>query len=510
MKRSRFFKKIERYFRNNKKNLKYFVFLFILTILLKSFTLNLPYHWDENIYTFWAKWFSINGFFSDPPNYDGHVPLFLWILALNYRIFGESNFLSHIITVIFSVIGLYSVYLLGKLLYNERVGIIASIITLFSPIYFSMSGQTLLDIPLTALTLATLYFALKKNTIFYLISACLLVLTKEPGILVVLSLALYQFIIKKNLKEKIKYVIIFSLPLLALIGWTLYYRVQTGKFGYFGSGYITFLSHYYPGISMLLKKGAAILYQLFVWNYHWLLIIIIIRFLKFPINRKIIPLFLMIFIFIIFFSFGPLLPRYLLPVYPLFFIICAYYLTFFKKKTWVILALIILLFVSSYRYNYGIKGFIQDPVFHSTIFYPKILASVGNGELSLDYIDVVEIEKNTLDFIFKNHKNSKITTAIPLISPWNINILDTGYRQWNKNNITILLCPVNSLTGWVKDNKTVYIDNKNLTENDLFIIESYSPQYEEIIDQFSEEISQMQIVKKFEINEKRAIIYRRP
>jgi len=501
---------IKKYYKKNKTNLRYFIFLFILTISLKFFTLNLPYHWDENIYTFWAKWFSINGFLSTPPNYDGHVPLFLWILALNYRVFGESTFISHLIVVIFSSIGLYFVYLIGKFLYNEKVGVLASIITLFSPIYFSISGQTLLDIPLTTFTLATLYFALKKNTLFYLISACLLILTKEPGLLVVLALTIYQFIIRKNFKEKIKYVVVFLLPILALFGWNLYYWVQTSNFGYFGSGYVSFIVKYYPGILMLLKKCAAVLYQLFVWNYHWVLTIIIIYSIKFPINKKLMPLFSIMLIFIIFFSFGPFLPRYLLPVYPLFFIICAYYLASFKKKTWVIFSIIILLFISSYRYNYGIKGFFQDPVFHSTIFYPKIITSVANGELSLDYMDIVNIEKNTLDFIFDNHKNSKVTAAIPLICPWNVNILDVGYRQWNENNVTILLYPVDSLTQWLKDNRSnTQIDSEDLTRNDLFVIESYSPQYEEIENKFSEEISKAQIIKKFEINDKFAIIYKK-
>jgi len=479
---------------SDKTDFKYIIFLLLLVISSKFFTLNLSYHWDENNYVYYAKYFSTYGFLSVPPKHDGHVPLFSWILAIFYKIFGESPFLSHLVVVFFSFLATGFTFLSAKQLFNKEIGIIASILLFFSPTFFSISGQSLLDIPLIAFLMMTLYSFLKKNKLFYLLSASCLVLIKEPGIILIFVFIIYK-IFKK---DKFFVTLFYMIPVLIFFVWETWYYTQTGYFG--GEMKDLLISHIFPNsglmsLSTILKQFLTVIYQITFWNYEWILTFIIIFAVlthKNFFNSNVKFLLILILFYVIFFSFAPLLPRYLLPIYPIFFIISAKSLYSMRKVRWIIFIIIIILFISCYRWNWGLKGLIQDPVFHSTIFYPKIITSVRNGELSLDYMDIVELEKSAFDFIFANYKNSTMSSAFPFILTRNIGVIDISDRQWIKNNITVLY----------------QINEENIKKSNLVIIESYSGWYDGNKDRFSDIFSRLEVIKKFEKNGKILIIYK--
>jgi hypothetical protein len=453
----------------NKTDRVCFVVFLILVILLKLPTMNLDYHWDEVLYASQAKYYSIHGLFSTPPGIIVHLPFFTWLLAINYRIFGESPFLSHFIVAIFSFIGVYFTYLLGKFLYNEKIGIMASLLLFFSPIYFAISGQVLFDVPLTAMTVVVFYFALRKKLIPYLISASILVLIKEPGFLVILALLVYEFFKKKEIRN----ILITGLPLIPLLLFGLWYWSQnllTRNLAFF---------IIQPNFLFIIKRFFANVYQVSIWNYLWILsLFILLEFYRENhFKKKILtlfsnPMFLLVVFYIILFSFTTLflLPRYLLPIYPFFFIFSAFSLNnLFKNKNQIILFVIICLFISCYSWNNGIKGFIQDPVFHSKIFYKNRLTSVANGEISLDYIDAVAVNTQTIDFIFKNYPNKTIVAAYPLYEDASLQT-NVGYKQWNKYNIKILPPSKENINksdliifsplSWTNDNKNLLVGMK--------------------------------------------------
>jgi len=469
----------------NKTDRKYFLFLFVLVILLKLPTMSLDYYWDALTFASQAKYLSVNGLLSTPPGYMVHFPFFTWLLAINYKIFGESPILSHFIVAIFSFLGAYFTYLLGKFLYNEKIGIISSLLLFFSPIYFAISGQTLFDIPLTAMTIMTLYFALKKRFVLYIISASILVLTKEPGFLAIISLLFYLFI----QKEKFRNILFHATPLLFLFIWEGWNWLKTGSF-LLRSG--TFAP--YNGFFMILIKGISNIYQIFFWNYNWILSIFLFISLyqnffnkkKIPIQA--IPLFLIVLIYWILFTFAPipLLPRYLLAVTPIFFIFSANSINFyFKNKVFLIFFIIIFLFISCYKFNWGLKGFIQDPIFHSNIFYSKTLTSITNGELSLDYVDNVEIESQAIQFVFKNYTNSFVVASWPFVDDASLKT-NVGYHQWDKFNIKVL-----------------QPSKENISKVDLVIYESCC-----IPEDIENNLSKMKLIVKFEKNGKYVFIYK--
>lgn len=464
------------------------IILLCLVLLLKLPTLWLPYHWDELLFVGYAKYFSVNGFFSLPPDNVGHVRLFPWVLATAFLAFGESVFISHIITALFAFLGVYFTYLIAKDIFSKKVGIVAALLLFLSPIYFAMSGQALLDIPLTAMMLATFYFAMKKKIWPYMIFGVATVLTKEPGVILVVSIALYQLLKHKSWKK----MILYGLPAAAFIVWILF----MGSFSQ-PRTYTT------PIIVEFGQRLAAQVYQIFFWNYTWLPTILIafaIYKKKFS-GKNIEPLFpliltsaLMIIAFSIPSDFTQLLPRYLLPILPLYFIFAAYSIdslskNFKNKKLaeWVVLIVIITLFVSCYRFNWGVKGFVQDPIFHSTLLHKKYLASIVSGELSMDYTDIVKAEKQMLDFVFVNYPNSKIVASVPIANSVSLKA-NVGYSQWQTHNITILYPPT----------------KEKISQAEFLIYEPYAPLPQDI----NEEIAKMSLVKKFEINRASISLYK--
>jgi 4-amino-4-deoxy-L-arabinose transferase-like glycosyltransferase len=477
----KFFKIIDKLV--DKEDRKYFVFLLLLVILIKFPTMSLDYYWDEVLYAAQAKYYSIHGPFAIPPGLIIHVPLFQWILAFTFKIFGEQPFMSHLVVAIFSFTGTYFTYLLGKFLFNKYLGIIASLLLLFSPIYFAISGQVLFDVPLTSLSVVVMYYFLRKKLIYYLISAIFLVLTKEPGFIVIMGLLMYFYFIKK---EKIKNIIPLSIPLFLFAFfefWILNSTLEINKFAM-----LTQRNDLFFYILRFLNNS----YQILFWNYNWLLSIPILFFLisKKRIPTQITPLFLIGFLFFALFTFTPvvLLPRYLLPIYPTFFIFSSYCINYiFKKRSWLYFLIIIFLFVSCYRWNFGLKGLIQDPVFHLTVFRQKPITSVTNGELSLDYIDALEVEEQALNFIFANYSNHFITVSYPLAENASLEV-NVGNKQWNKYNITVLYP----------------LSKENIIKSYLVVAEPYY---------FSEKslklLSDLKLVKKYEKNGKYVEIYKK-
>ncbi len=200
-----------------KYDLVFLLFLFLLLILFKYPVLNLPYYWDGLNYI--AP--TIDKIYHGEINWDlldsnrGH-PLFLpFFIAFLFKIFGAYQVIANSAILFFSLLVLYFTYLIGKELFNRPVGIIASLLLMFTPIFFSYSAMLFLDIPLTALMIMSIYFSIKSKPIPYIIFSSLAILTKELGILVVFGVFLSKLIKKdRNLILYCSPLLIFFLSLL--------------------------------------------------------------------------------------------------------------------------------------------------------------------------------------------------------------------------------------------------------------------------------------------------------
>jgi len=101
------------------------------------------------------------------------------MLAAPLNFFFEPLVSFRIITLIFSVVAMISIYFVSKEIFSQNAGLAAMVFVAFSPGFFYLSTKAMPDIPLIALSIIAFYLALKMN--------------KKNGILLTLTLiAMYM------------------------------------------------------------------------------------------------------------------------------------------------------------------------------------------------------------------------------------------------------------------------------------------------------------------------------
>jgi 4-amino-4-deoxy-L-arabinose transferase-like glycosyltransferase len=77
-------------------------------------------------------------------------PLLFWLSAFTFQLFGISNAAYKLPTFLFTLLGVYSTYRIGNLLYNRNTGIVASVILYTTQAYFLFNNDVRTDALLTA------------------------------------------------------------------------------------------------------------------------------------------------------------------------------------------------------------------------------------------------------------------------------------------------------------------------------------------------------------------------
>ncbi len=166
-------KKSNKYLKNPKPNYHDYLILFGIFLVFFIFNLiwflrdNLPPHLDMTAHLSHAwEYYNIlkngnilNFLFK---YYSYYPPLIYQLTAIFYLVAGQSIWITRSIILIFYFLIYFFTYLIGKKIFSRTTGITAALITLFLPINYIFSRDYLLDIPLTAWVLLTLYFLLQN------------------------------------------------------------------------------------------------------------------------------------------------------------------------------------------------------------------------------------------------------------------------------------------------------------------------------------------------------------
>lgn len=140
--------------------------------------------------------------------------LFYWLVEASYKAFGVNEFSSRLPSAVFGVIGVIAIYLLGSLIFNKRVGILAALILATNVEYLMLARGCVTDMALgTFVLLGMLFFFygyIKKADIFYVLSSAmfgLAALTKGPigillpGLVIIVYLAMTKELKLLNIKR---------------------------------------------------------------------------------------------------------------------------------------------------------------------------------------------------------------------------------------------------------------------------------------------------------------------
>jgi hypothetical protein len=313
----------------------YWGFLFILFcfFLMKIPMLNLPFHLDEASIYKGVETILKNGFSPFIEWWGYHPPVFYELFALWENFWGFSRQAFHLVIVFFACLSIYFSFLIAKVVDGIKSGFWVAVLLIFNPIFFAQSGMFHITMMLTAFSMMSLYFYFTDRNKLFLLTSILLVLTKEPGILipgVILAVEVFGALKDRfSLVRLIKTIAFWSLPLVVFVFWMGLNKVFLGWFLW-----PQFLSNMPWETGDIFEKFKIT----FLVNFQWVIIVsLIISWLKLylekgrlsfntklsaSMSKKIIFFTLPLLPFVVFclLMWGSFLPRYIVFVYPPFLI----------------------------------------------------------------------------------------------------------------------------------------------------------------------------------------------
>jgi 4-amino-4-deoxy-L-arabinose transferase-like glycosyltransferase len=244
--------------------------IFALLLFLHARLLQLPFFWDEAGYYIPAALdFYRQGLLipvSTLPT--GHTPLVPIYLGIAWRLFGFSALVTRSAMILLASATLLALFALGRRVTRGEVAAWAALLLGLSPLFFAQSSLAQLDLPVALFTTLAVLQLLDRRWRGFALSASMAVLTKETAVILLPVAGLYAWRERKSLRWPAWMWV--AAPLAPLLLWTAYYHQRTGFWT--GNGpYLAYNlystlkpAHIFAG---LLRR----LYEVFIGGFNWLL-----------------------------------------------------------------------------------------------------------------------------------------------------------------------------------------------------------------------------------------------
>ncbi len=208
---------------------KNIIFIFILAFVLRLINLNQSFWLDEA-----AQVLESARPFGQQLNLaaDFHPPLYHALLHF-WMYMGRSEIWIRLMSIIFSVGSIYFIYKLGKLLFDKNIAVLSTFLVAISPYHVWYSQEARPYMLFVFASLASTYFLLKSNRLFYIAFSILSLYSLYFAPFLFLSHIAIVFIYKRNLLRE--FLISMIITFLSFIFWLPSFLVQlnTGTNGFF-------------------------------------------------------------------------------------------------------------------------------------------------------------------------------------------------------------------------------------------------------------------------------------
>jgi len=271
----------------------------------------------------------------------GHTPLVMIYLGIAWRLFGYSTWTARTAMTLIGAATVASLYVLARRIANREIAAWSALLLALSPLFFAQSTLVHLDLAAALFTTLAVLFLLSDRFWLFALAASFAVLSKETAVVLLPVVWIYAW--RRRLRFAAEQQaplppwVPLLVPLLPLAAWALYYHHVTGYWtgnrGYLSYNLYTTLSPMRVLWSLLRRA-----YELFLGGFNWVLsacaLVGIWRGRKYskldparlaerPPWRSFIFLTAglgAVYLLLLSFVGGAILPRYLLPVSPLFYL----------------------------------------------------------------------------------------------------------------------------------------------------------------------------------------------
>ncbi|MEX2596593.1 MAG: glycosyltransferase family 39 protein [Salibacteraceae bacterium] len=418
-----------------------------LLVAIKAPTMDLPHYWDEAYpYSYAIGHMTENGpgilTTAAPAIYTtGHPLLYYFLQACWNAVVGESMWLQRIFPLLISIATLFMTFLLGKALFNEKVGLGAAVILVCQNAFLANATFQLPEMLLTLLLLSTLYFLISERKILFTTSAVLMLFVKEPAVVLLFFIFIFHFFVllrKIPLKKRFGIFWMYAIPVVlnlafylhqyAVQGWFLFPR-HTGFMTFTSDFFFNQLSRYfahlfiYSGRNALFFGALALLvFYLFKQRRHLALS-----------KQGIHAIFLGLIMlgFLLFSAFNFYSNRYILCLFPLFVLLgsMAVYLVF-EKRQWVFWSGVLVMFGTSLFFS---------------------IKEAQSSDRSLGYANGVIVQMNAVTYCLENFsKDTPIQTGF-LMSK-NLTCRYPGYISRGEEFTRVNISPLSSSHIFIESN----------------------------------------------------------
>ncbi len=303
--------------------------------------LRLPYFWDEAGYYIPAAFdFYRHGLLIPTSTQAiGHTPFLSVYLGIVWRLVGYSPFVTRSAMIFIAAATLLATYALARKFVRPEAALWAVALLGLSPLFFAQSSLAHLDLAVALFTTLALLALVGNRLVWFAVAASLAILTKETAVILLPVAWLYEWRKREALNLR-KWIWIGS-PLLPLALWAFYYHHATG----FWTGNSQYLEYNLYGAlapDRIVASFIRRLYETFIGGFNWMLVAGALAAAWWskkrcgkregqtaaggnqqnPSPSLAFIAFWLVAIYIVFHSLvgGAVLPRYLLPVFPILYL----------------------------------------------------------------------------------------------------------------------------------------------------------------------------------------------
>jgi len=303
--------------------------------------LRLPYFWDEAGYYVPA---ALDFYLHDRliPRLTqpvGHTPLVSIYLAAIWRLFGFTPLVTRAAMLAVAAAAVVTTYALSRRVASREASLWSALLLTLSPLFFAQSSLVFVDLAAAWFTALAMLFILDYRPAWFMLAAALAVLSKETA--VVMLPVVWTFAVWRRHERRLIVWAALAAPVIPLLVWALYYHHATGYWtgnaGYLQYNLYSTLTPLHICRS-LLARLAEVCFQ----GFNWLLAGAALVGIAWRARRTrlggaessrqagrsemadfvfLTAGLMLAYVAMLSLVGGAILPRYMLPVFPLFFIL---------------------------------------------------------------------------------------------------------------------------------------------------------------------------------------------